>query len=141
MLFLFYSLAMYKKCIIIKNLKNYKIYWYLILIRLIHITVLTMTTGPMVQDQSNFMRTSNFSILLKELQCIYIYTLYIKINSTIWFWPINSNFHLEDCIWKQTCENQLWDDMIIVDLVVKEVIHTLRLTRCYSNNDIYYLKG
>jgi hypothetical protein len=40
----------------------------------------------------------------------------------IWFWPVNSNFHFEDCISEQTCENQLSDDIIPV-LVVKEVIH------------------
>jgi hypothetical protein len=39
---------------------------------------------------------------------------YIKINSRIWFGPVNSNFHFEDC-WLKTPSN-IWQNPISSDI-------------------------
>ena len=54
------------------------------------VSVLTMSTGPLTQDQQNFVRTSNFFSFYLEL--------YMKINQRIQFGPVNKNVHFEDCL-------------------------------------------
>jgi hypothetical protein len=119
------SLFYYRKQFYIVLTLFYKFYTY---------TVLTMSTGP--RTSKTLFEPVNFSVFVKN---------YIKINSRLWFRPVNSNFHFEDTYiqnvllvkgfteWMCSVHNKLWSYKIEMYTQIFILIQQNPIEKVYRN--------